>query len=51
MNLQHAGGLYRGTPPKKRREREFHSLAEVEIIVIEEIVRDAFEDFVDGRIS
>jgi hypothetical protein len=38
-----------GTLPKRRRENEFKALDDQEVRQLEEIVRDAFEGFEEGR--
>jgi hypothetical protein len=39
----------RGSLPKKRRENEFKALDDQEVRQLEEIVRDVFEGFEEGR--
>jgi hypothetical protein len=38
-----------GTLPKRRRENEFKALDDQEVPQLEEIVREAFEGFEEGR--
>ena len=40
-----------GTLPKNRREREFKALSDGEIVAIEEIIRKAFDGFIDGPLE